>query len=201
MQTISDSPDRQLITALHADDARAFRALYDAYYEPLYRFLWRKTRDRETALDLMQDLFTRIWHKRRTLAADKPLRPLLYRIANNLAIDHLRRKTVRQSTVPETEAEAVADSAALPEDREWQGEFEHALQQLPEGQRQVFTLSRFEGLKYAEIAVLLKISVKAVEKRMSLALKTLRQNLAHLLTFMLSLKIVKTWVEFFSACS
>lgn len=199
MQTMSDSPDRQLITALHADDARAFRALYDSYYEPLYRFLWRKTRDRETALDLIQELFTRIWHKRRTLAADKPLRPLLYRIANNLAIDHLRRKTVRQSTVPE--AEAIADTSAHPEDRELQGEFERALQQLPEGQRQVFTLSRFEGLKYAEIAALLEISVKAVEKRMSLALKSLRQNLAHLLTLVLGVKIVKTWVEFFSAHS
>jgi len=201
MKTLSDSSDRQLVTALHADDARAFRALYDSYYEPLYRFLWRKTRDRETALDLIQELFTRIWHKRRTLAADKPLRPLLYRIANNLAIDHLRRKTVRQATVPEAVAEAIADTSALLEDRELPDEFERALQQLPEGQRQVFTLSRFEGLKYAEIAALLEISVKAVEKRMSLALKTLRQNLAHLLTLVLGLGIVKTWVEFFSAHS
>ncbi|MDJ0837797.1 MAG: RNA polymerase sigma-70 factor [Acidobacteriota bacterium] len=178
-QEQNNPSDAALTASIRDGDETAFRDLYYRYAQPLFRFLYRRTHDRETAEDLTQELFARIWKNRANLDPDKPVKAFCYQIANNLAIDHLRRK-VADPVSPDAEMPTPAteiDETAFQK----RGRIGKALAELPDGQRQVFMLSRFEGLKYQEIAQVLQISVKTVENHMGRALKKLRLNLKDLL--------------------
>jgi RNA polymerase sigma-70 factor (ECF subfamily) len=169
----------ELIKAIRHANKTAFRALCQIYYDPLYRFLWRKTRAEETAKDLVQELFLNVWKNRANLDETRSCKAYLYRAANNLAINHLKQKAARQAyTIESSASERIA---ATDEQHDFQEYAEEVLHDLPEEQRLVFTLNKFEGLKYIEIAEMLHISIKTVESRMSKALKTLREKLGPLL--------------------
>jgi RNA polymerase sigma-70 factor (ECF subfamily) len=168
------------IKAIRRADKTAFKALCEIYYDALYRFLWRKTRDEEAAKDLAQELFLNVWKNRANLDETQSCKPYLYRAANNLAINHLKKKAVRQAHI--SESAAAGQTAALDEQRDFQEYVDEVLIDLPEEQRLVFTLNKFEGLKYGEIAGMLNISVKTVESRMSKALKALREKVGALLS-------------------
>ena len=191
----SNQTDEELVRAIRQSDTSAFKSLYYRYYERLFRFLWRKTQDNDTAADLLQELFTRLWNNRETLTEDRIVKAYLYKIADNLAIDHLRKKAVRQSYAADAQREEIRTDSI--EDFDTRDQLQKALNDLTEEQRVVFRLNRFEGLKYAEIAAMLGISIKAVEKRMTKALKTLRQKLQHLLIIGIVLKKLHDWVGFF----
>ncbi|MCA9743086.1 MAG: RNA polymerase sigma-70 factor [Deferribacteres bacterium] len=168
--------DAELASAISASDAAAFKMLYYRYYELLFAFLWRRTQNRETSLDLAQELFARVWNNREKLDAGQSLKSYLYKIANNLVIDHFRKKGVEQSYFaadPPDDASVTTDEV----DFELREQIEQAVAGLPPPVRQVFQMSRFDGLKYHEIAKALEISVKTVEARMSKALASLREQL------------------------
>ena len=103
---------------------------------------------------------------------------LLYKIAGDLFVSHMRREKLRREA-PEMIRFEQRDSS--PEDELQYGElrekYEKVLLKLPENQRVVFLMSRTEELTYQEIATRLSLSVKAVEKRMSGALSRLRKEL------------------------
>jgi len=170
----------ELIKAIRHDDKAAFKALCRIYYDPLYRFLWRKTRDEETAKDLVQELFLNVWKNRANLDEAQSSKAYLYRAANNIAINHLKKKAVRQAYT--LDSPAAERMAGTDEKQDFQEYAEEVLHDLPEEQRLVFTMNKFEGLKYHEIAEMLNVSVKTVENRMSKALKALREKLGHLLS-------------------
>lgn len=175
MQESAPPPnDEELIRAINLSDRAAFKKLCERYYDPLYRFLWRKTRNDETAKDLVQELFMNVWNMRASLDKNLSIKAYLYRAANNLAINHLRKKVLKQAHFVDNLDNALAGHSDA--ERELQECLDEALQDLPEAQRTVFMLNRFEGLKYAEIAETLQISIKTVESRMSQTLKHLREK-------------------------
>ncbi len=175
MQEAAPPPnDEELIRAIEVSDRAAFKQLCARYYDPLYRFLWRKTRNEEAAKDLVQELFMNLWKMRARLDENLSIKAYLYRAANNLAINHLRKKILHQAHFSDDLADAPAGHSD--EERELQECLDEALQDLPEAQRTVFMLNRFEGLRYAEIAEALQISIKTVESRMSQTLKHLREK-------------------------
>lgn len=170
----------ELIKAIRRDDKTAFKEFCRIYYDALYRFLWRKTRDEETAKDLAQELFLNIWTHRANLDETQSCKAYLYRAANNIAINHLKKKAIRQSYT--VDSSATERTTVTDEQQDFQEYAEEILHDLPEEQRLVFTLNKFEGLKYREIAEMLNISIKTVESRMSKALKALREKLGPLLS-------------------
>jgi len=174
-----DIPDSDYIRAIKDSDRGAFRNFYYEYYEPLYRFAWRYVRDSELALDFVQETFTRLWIKRQTLDSNKPIKPFLYRILHNLIIDHVRKQSVREDAMKLMDFDDTHEDDHESNERLYT--IQNVIQSLPEGQQEVFRMNRDEGLKYSEIAEILGLSVKAVEKRMSKALQTLRTELKHLL--------------------
>ena len=103
---------------------------------------------------------------------------LLYKIAGDLFVSHMRREKLRREAPKEIRFEQRESS---PEDElqyiELKEQYEKVLMKLPENQRVVFLMSRTEELSYKEIATRLSLSVKAVEKRMSGALSRLRKEL------------------------
>lgn len=167
--------DAELAQALRASDHAAFKTLYYRYFEALYRFLFRQTRQEQVAKDCVQEIFTRVWQNREKLDAQQSLKAYLYRIGYNLAVDHLRKKTHQPETL---ESETLNEPSVAPEEQfDLRDNLQTAIAALPEPLRVVFTMSRFEEATYAEIAETLQISIKTVESRMSKALKELREKL------------------------
>ena len=171
--------EKVLIKAVKSDDALAYKEICSVYYDPLYRFLWRKTRNAEISKDLIQDLFINVWKLRRQLDETKSFKAYLYKSANNLAVNHLKQKVMKQNYLGDHNLDEVISKDIDP--NELSEYIDDVLQGIPDAQCTVFILNKFEGFKYAEIAEIMQISVKTVESRMSKILKTLREKLAPLL--------------------
>lgn len=173
--------DTELTNLIKTSDSHSFKILYYRYYEHLFRFLEFKTRNYELAKDLVQELFYRVWKNRESLDETKSIKAYLFRSANNLAIDHLRKITAEASYMKNTE---IKDTLMPNEQFDLQEKAQQIIESLPEPIQTVFCLNRFEGLKYTEIAETLDISVKTVESRMSKALQILREKLKPLLALL-----------------
>jgi len=180
------NPEKELVIAIKISDGAAFKELCQIYYDPLYRFLWRKTYNDEAAEDLVQDLFMNVWKARENLDENQSIKAYIYRAANNLAINYLRKEQLVQQRFEDNLKDDPADSTGS--NLEFQEILDDILQDIPENQRTVFILNKFEGLKYTEIADTLQISVKTVESRMSKTLKVLREKLAHLICLIIIMK-------------
>lgn len=155
-----------------------FKQIFDSYFDTIRSFIFYRCGDADTASDIAQDVFMKIWEKREHMQIGE-IKPLLYKIANDMVISNYRKSTTRweyeQSMTVKTE------TPLSPEDevnfRELSSTYAKALEVMPENQRTVFLMNRNDEMKYQEIAECLKLSVKAVEKRMSAALQYLRTQL------------------------
>ncbi|MCI0690974.1 RNA polymerase sigma-70 factor [candidate division KSB1 bacterium] len=192
METFSANPsDTELTAAIKAADHTAFKVLYYRYFEALFRFLWRQTSDEELAKDLLQEVFSRVWKNRENLDPQQSIKSYLYRIGHNLVIDHRRQSAHKPEHLENNPANEPA--YFVEENFDLHEKVQTAVKALPEPVRLVFTMNRFDGIKYAEIAAMLNISVKTVEARMSKALAILREKLAPFLMcllFLLRFKIL-----------
>ncbi len=177
--------DKQLTIAIKSSDADAFKTFYHKYFEKIFQFLWGLTLNPEHARDLTQEAFLRIWVTRDRLQPERSIKAYLYRIANNLAVDDLRKKLSQADYLEQMPA---AETASFQEENVLLREkILSSIDELPDPLRLVFTLSRFEGLKYTEIAEALDVSIKTVESRMSKALKILRKKVHPFLATILAL--------------
>ena len=182
-KSLTHSTDAELTEAIRKADQSAFKVLYYRYHEQLYCFLRRQVRSDEQAKDLSQEMFIRLWKNHKNLDCSQPIKAYLYRIAQNLVIDQHRKKTL---IIDSTDDLLENEPSILPDDDfELRDKINYTIDALPEPQRLVFILSRFEGYKYAQIAKELNISVKTVESRMSKALKALREKLSSFLAIIL----------------
>lgn len=180
MSGFSSFTDGQLAEAIKNSDSQAFKALYYRYYEKLFQFIWIRTRSTELAKDLTQDVFTRFWNKRENLDPGQSIKAYLYRISNNLVINHYQHLKVERKYLSNLDAD---NFIAAPDDTfDLRDKITFEIERLPEKQRTVFIMHRFENFTYAEIARTLEVSVKTVEKRMSEALRILRLKLAKFVT-------------------
>lgn len=106
---------RELLAQLRNGDHQAFRTLFDAYVDRVFRFMRRHTRSHTEAQDLTQVLFIKLWEKRTTIDSDRPFEAFLFVVAHNLVVDHLRQLSRQPSleSLPD-EVFAVADGYAPP---------------------------------------------------------------------------------------
>ena len=172
--------DSELLERLRRGDASAFDTIFRTWYGPLVGTAERMLRDRAVAEELVQDVMLELWRRRESLAADGSPQAYLFQATRNRVLNHLRHLKIEQRSEPEIRGEGSsapqADSALVHE--ELDVAVQQAVQSLPDRCREVFELSRVHGLKYAEIAKALGISVKTVEAQMGKALRTLRERLA-----------------------
>lgn len=172
--------DRELLAGLRAGQSPAFDAIFRAYYSHLVSFAQSLLHDRGSAEDVAQDVMLELWRRRDALAIHESLRAYLLRATRNRALNQLRHANVERRAEPLLMAEEAVDAVAG--SRVVAGELRDAIvsaiTELPPGCREVFELSRTHGLRYAEIAATLGISVKTVESQMGKALRHMRTRLA-----------------------
>jgi RNA polymerase sigma-70 factor (ECF subfamily) len=151
-----------------------FKNVFDIHFNHVRNYLYYRCGDQEMATDVAQETFIRLWEKNSEIVVDN-LKGLLYKMAGDLLITHIRKRNVmlryKSKPVEEQFNESPHDEMRY---KELLMNYEKALEALPEKQRTVFLLSRMDGMKYNDIAENLGLSVKAVEKRMKLALQHLR---------------------------
>ena len=170
---------RQLSRRIQRSDAEAFRSAFDLYQNGIFNFLAYKLSEVAVAEDIAQEVFIKLWENRHNLKVELSLKSYLYTIANNLALNHIRHNKVVLKFQQEWTHETQENST--PQDQFERAEFHDnlikAIEELPEQNRIVFMMSRFDELSYKEISERLDISIKTVEGHIGKALKTLRKSL------------------------
>ena len=156
---------------------KEYKAVFDSLFVSIRNFIYFKCSDEKLAEDLAQDTFVKLWENKHKIDK-KTVKSYLYTIANNLTINYLKRQQLKYKFVNQSERRVdTSNPEYILQMKDYQKELNEVIAGIPEGSREVFLMNRLEDLKYKEIAERLGISVKAVEKRMSKALKIIREKL------------------------
>lgn len=180
----------QLPELLKAGNITAFEMLFRTYYQPLCNYAYTFVQDRAEAEEIVQGTFLMIWERRETLEIRTAVKPYLYAMVRNACLNVIKHEKVKQQhaavelAVAERSVESVARTVMA---SELENRIHQAMEALPDQCRLVFKLSRFEELKYAEIAEQLNISIKTVENHMGKALKIMREQLKDYLPLLIVL--------------
>lgn len=154
-----------------------FKQIFEEHYEFIRNYIYYLSGDMDIAEDLVQDVFMKVWERRESIN-DQTLKPLLYKISRNLYFNLYKRNSLDIRFLNTIENRAEQESPEfLMEMNEFNDKLQKAISGLPEHCRTIFLMSRIDEMKYHEIADSLKISVKAVEKQISKALRLLRENI------------------------
>ena len=172
--------DRELLRRVQTGDEAAYDTVFRSWYPVLVRVATALLRDEDAAEEVAQDVMVQFWKRRHAVDVDVPLRPYLLRAVRNRALNHLRHMRVRRES--EKDVEALYDAPGTADQpiaaKELAAAAKVAVSELPRRCREIFELSRVDGLKYSEIAEALEISEKTVEAQMGKALRILRERLA-----------------------
>lgn len=146
--------------------------------------------DRDEAEEIVQTTFLSVWEKKEALEIRTAVKPYLYAMVRNACLNVLKHEKIKQQhvevelAVAERSTESVVRTVMA---SELESRISDAMEKLPEQCRLIFKLSRFEDLKYAEIAEQLDISVKTVENQMGKALRIMREQLKEYLPLLIVL--------------
>ena len=163
-----------------AGDRAAFEALFRLHYRSLCAFAVHYLKDRDKAEDLVQDLFFRLWLDREKVQITTSVKAYLFASVRNRSLNAMKAQGRVRSLNEEVDDREEDGMRAEDEHAERIARVQAAIGALPTERMKVFKLSRYEGMKYQEIADQLGISVKTVENQMGKALKTLREELSDL---------------------
>lgn len=176
--------DEELMLDLKRGNLEAFTILYERYQRRLYNFILRYVEDPSTAEDLFQETFLKVYRLREAYDQKALFVTWLYTIARNLCWDERkspRRRQGERSQPPRLPSSEPADPSPGPlgtlEAKEREALVRKAIASLPDVDREVLILSRYEGLRYEEIAKVLGTSAQAVKARAHRALTALKEHL------------------------
>ncbi|MEI9919903.1 MAG: RNA polymerase sigma-70 factor [Bacteroidota bacterium] len=155
-----------------------FHKVFDSCYEDLCRYARTIVKDSDIAEDIVQSMFMKLWEMRESVDINTSVRSYLFRSVYNQCINHLEHKAVRAKYDKAAGLEAGRDEqqpGVFPEELE--ENIRKAVDALPPQCRSIFIMSRYEELKYSEIADKLGISVNTIQNQVCKALKLLREAL------------------------
>lgn len=172
--------DKKLLHELICADEGAFRQVFERYGRKVYHFIFNHVKLASEAEDITQNVFLKIWEKRKLIDPEKSFDGFLFTIAYRAVIDHYRshKKHFQQSFPVELITNSMASSVhadQLLNQHQLESLYHRALQSLPPKRKEIFMLSRHSGLSNKQIAVQLGISIKTVEGQMTAALSFLRE--------------------------
>jgi len=167
-------------SAKNVCETSTFNKLYKTYSKAIWNFLYFKCGNTAQANDLVQEAFIKLWNNCAKVPEAKA-KSFLYTVANNAFLNEVaHKKVVLKHQANYLHKINNETPQFLLEEKEYMNRLQNAIANLTEAQRTAFLLNRIEGKKYREIAEILNISVKAVEKRMSNALASLRKEVENI---------------------
>jgi len=177
--------DDELIALLKQDMLGAFKELYGRYWKKLYGEAYKRLKSKESAEEIVQEIFTNLWLKRHSQTITTTVGGYLHSTVSHRVIDRYRQELVKEKykkafRVVYSETDNSTEDAIML--RELTYAIETEVSQLPDKCRSVYELSRNEHKTNKEIALQLGISEKTVENHLTKALKRLRLGLSHYLT-------------------
>ncbi|MDC6362499.1 MULTISPECIES: RNA polymerase sigma factor [Flavobacteriaceae] len=158
-------------------EEQVFSSIFKSNSKTVFNYIYYKFGNAEKANDAVQEAFVKLWENCAKVSPEKA-KSYVYTVANNLYLNVIKAEKVRLKYANSVnEQSSYLSPEFLMEEKQYKEKLENALNALPENQRTTFLLNRIDGKKYAEIAEMEGVSVKAIEKRMHLALKSLREQI------------------------
>jgi RNA polymerase sigma-70 factor, ECF subfamily len=165
-------------------DERTLEVLFKDHFTGLCQFAMGYVKDYEAAKEIVQDAFVNLWEKRETIDLSKPVKSYLSTSVRNKCLNYLRDHKKFSTDLLALENISLEAMFSQPDklvESDIRAQIAGAMDELPEKCREIFRLSRYQNMKYQQIADELQISVKTVETQMSKALQHMRQRLAEYL--------------------
>ncbi|WP_266366347.1 RNA polymerase sigma-70 factor [Tellurirhabdus rosea] len=181
--------EQDVLTAIRQGDEKTFEQVFRQFYNALCQYAYTYVKDWDDAEETVQAVFLTVWEKRETLDIQVSLKSYLYRAVHNRCLNRIRHAAVQAEYQQQASVELQMQSAEAPSQTliadELSVHLQNAIQKLPTQCRIIFEMSRFEELKYGEIAERLGLSIKTVENQIGKALRILRTELADYLPLLL----------------
>jgi RNA polymerase sigma-70 factor (ECF subfamily) len=169
--------DKNVLNKITEGDIKQFELVFKEYYEKLCHFAFKYLKNIDHSEGIVQDTFYNIWKNRKTLQITSSLKSYLYTAVRNNCLQEIRTRNLDIKYENYYKSHYTNESISPADElnaKELSNAINKALNSLPERCREIFKMSRYEGLKYHEIADKLSISVKTVEANMGKALKQFR---------------------------
>lgn len=167
------------IEKMKAGDRESFNQVFRRYYSPMVRFCIRYVADTDIASEIVQDLFVKLWSNREKISFNTSFESYMLTSVRNSALTYINKERSHAEAnlrVFSEESDNTDPSETL-QSNNLEESYRKILKDMPEKRRKVFLASRYDGLKYSEIAEKLGISQKTVEAQMSAAIKQLKDGL------------------------
>lgn len=178
MKLTKNEPDEQLMNKVKSDNLDALSPLFDRYHIKLYNFFLHRCFDEEASRDLTQTVFYRIIRYRKTYNNEYKFRTWIYQLARNVFNDHYKKNKILISdfvTTDDLKNNEPSDAEELEKTEQHQTLY-RAMKKLPDDDREILVLNRFQGLKYEDIAEIQGSSVGAIKVKAHRAIKKLREH-------------------------
>lgn len=174
--------DFKYVKGIRSSDPAAFASLFRKYYEPLFYFALRFVKDSQTAENIVQDVFVKLWEKREERHIKSSVKSYLYTAVKNHSLNYIKREksmvSVEEVSVNQTDEIQSPEESLI--ENEIMEAVQGAIEKLPQQCRCVYQMKRYDGMTYSEIAEILNVSINTVKTQMKRALKSLHKNLAYL---------------------
>jgi RNA polymerase sigma-70 factor (ECF subfamily) len=167
------------IEKMKAGDRESFNQVFRHYYSPMVRFCIRYVADSDIASEIVQDLFVKLWSNREKISFNTSFESYMLTSVRNSAITYINKERAHNEAhlrVFSEESDNTDPSETL-QSNNLEESYRQILKDMPDKRREVFLASRYDGLKYSEIAEKLGISQKTVEAQMTAAIKQLKDGL------------------------
>jgi RNA polymerase sigma-70 factor (ECF subfamily) len=172
--------ENNLIHRLKADDASAFDELFELYGQKLYGFALKYLKSESEAEEMVQEVFVRLWEKRRSLKSDYSFKSYLYTIALNQIRKYFNRRAVSLRYLSQLQNESFESDNQTTDSIDYASvlkRIDEIVETFPERKKQIFRKSRKEGKTSKEIARELNITAGTVDNQISDALRIIRDAL------------------------
>jgi RNA polymerase sigma-70 factor (ECF subfamily) len=187
--------DNNLFKLIKQGDKQGFELLFKTYYAPLCVFARKYIKDTDDCEEVVQGFFLKLWDKRDTIEINTSVKSYLYSSVRNRSLNYIKHQKIKQ----EYHSEIISTTSEI--DPMVNGfmeiglieKIDRTIAMLPPRRREIFLMSREQGLKYREIADQLGISIKTVETQMGHALKDLRDKLKEFRHLLITFFICKTF--------
>ena len=168
--------DKRLFDAIKDNSQTAFKVVYEEYFAKLTQFIFKMSRNQNLSEEMAQQTMVKVWEQREKIILTTSLKSYLYKVSYHEYLMHIRKSSKFQN-IEDAVIEAIDEIEDEQDNQILLDKIRKEIDNLPPKCREVFILSKINGMKYKEIAEQLNISTKTIESHMTKALKQIREAL------------------------